>query len=48
MTKDLDSTLISLFNQAVREDTQKSKQELLAHWKLVCDFLDGFKAEDNS
>ena len=47
MTEKQDSTLISLFNQAVREDRQESKHELLAHWKMVCDFLDRVDPEEH-
>ena len=35
-----DSTLIALFNQAVRDTNHDSKEALIAHWKKLCDLLD--------
>ena len=40
-----DSNLVSLFNEAVRADTKESRDALIAHWKLLCEALDG--VEDN-
>ncbi len=46
MTDQQDSTLISLFHRAVRTDTKESRDELLAHWKMLCDFLDHVDPEE--
>ena len=47
MTDRQASTLTSLFNQAVRDDSKESRDELLAHWKMLCDFLDRVDPEEH-
>ena len=38
-----DSTLIALFNQALRDDSEESTEALIAHWKTLCALLDNIK-----
>lgn len=46
MTEQQDSNLISLFNEAVRADTIETRDALIAHWKLLCEALDGVEVSD--
>lgn len=45
MTNEQDTTLISLFNEAVRADNKESRDALMSHWLMLCEVLD--TAEDN-
>ncbi len=38
-----DSTLIDLYNQAIRDNNQESKEALIARWKKLCDLLDSIE-----
>ncbi len=38
-----DSTLIDLYNQAIRNDNHESKEALIAHWKALCALLDNIE-----
>ena len=40
-----DTTLLALFNQAVRADNHESKEALMDHWKKLCELLDSAAVE---
>jgi hypothetical protein len=40
-----DSNLVDLYNKAIREDSKESRDELLAHWKVLCELLDGVQTQ---
>ena len=48
MTAHEDSNLISLFNEAVRADNKESRDALIAHWKLLCEALDGIGVSEET